>query len=1491
MRKLSKINYFKNKLKRLLTIVVICCCMAFASQVKAFSHILLKGLFQALKHDDIGFAHALLHSRFIENLYQYGAGSSHKKIKIKKGKDTTWKAKIGEDPVANLIRKFWFRKRENHLLMPTQFGCLANIPDDQWGKMFGMLMNYVYRGCNVQSETVLLDTIFSYDPQAQEFKRDLHEHCKLLVLEKEKLENKKFDPVKQAYQELREKRDEIKLQYNMGLFKEEMVVLRQASATVYPEQGRRAKASEDKQDKQAKKRLRGKALKEAKKKLKEKYDKGRYVKALRKAERDIFEKISKETRDEYDEALSKKKKLGERYSKKLAQKRNLVRKTVCDPIRKALEFCKRGDMYVSRTAESILWALFFHRLDGFISEKAKVQAINDCLVCIEPEFKRKEFNGVLSEFYVKEDFVEFERELFALDADKQIDLGLQNYDLGLHYLLYLAVGALPPVVTQVKIGYEYEPGKMSHVRPNCHETAILDLFSILWHDPVKRSYNNALFDPLIIKYGQGFKKLRQVLKYFYLADCKCIDPSEYTCECELTLPGDLIDRVKFTSLAKLKSLGRITQEEVDTLDVSKVPVEYINRPEVKQEFFNIVSNIPGIIYRSEIHEGKGPVFEIRSNAQNVLNICNYFYGTNAENIGELTGREIGLSTDSRIVAFRKKNRQDSIRVNIEDNENNTEFNLVIKIGETHTRLVVFDREKKSSCLLEKGIAQKLLHKIVSKSVNKGEKLTSFFMLLNSQELLKNKEVTSQLPLLHLMLYSLGMKKARDKLAILEYILEWHPSCYESCKEMIHNLVERLPRNNQEIKGKLSELIVRTGFYKYPFFENFIKFKVLNDPDFFQDQERVGSLFLVALKYEYQNILQAIIKRLNNWEHSLWAALGKKRPDLAVAILKNPACNLNFTATKEILILALKSGYVQVALALIKHPGSKMNFKGVYKVFQVIVEKKYTQVAIEILKNHARFKDAGIFLYWLLEQGHSEIVCAVLEDPTFTFKYMVAESGRLLRLAVERGYKQIALSLVKSPAFNALCPGVADALKRALQGGYADIILAVLEHPTFTVHIIGTEYTLALAREEGDQEAIFYGDGIHEAKWNEFFVMALDMLYQDPVELCQREAARIIVSKFVDVPESPGWAYVLKVALEKGYIDFATEILKKPYFKADFTGVKNVLRQALELGYKKFALEVVKHPTFSGCQYGIIDGCEWALQEGYEYIVLEALENPHFSPDTKSLINLFVFAVQNGYKKVISQIINHPEFDSWGCALELALEERHKKMLEMIMREPDLGAKGNKIKKAMLLALQNKSYQKIILSLINSPEFDGWGSALKVALEKGDTLRQAQDDRVKENYKSVALEIINHPKFIAKGSGMAEALVLALHNLVCRQEKIASRIMSNPTFEGWGDAVIFALRKKYRAIALEIIKHPAFDAAGDSGEKVLLDENGVFGNGQDYKEFALAVVNHPRFDVDKPWVQEHVDLMRKCVQEDADDDGVFGEILECIERKQKENNKI
>jgi len=117
----NKINNFKNKCKRVLSIIAAFCLLAISGQIKPYFHIPLKGLFEVLKVDDIGFAHALLHLNWIENMYQYGQGKPHKPF-VGGRRRKQWKTVKKDDAVANLIRTFWFRRSENHQLLPTNFG-------------------------------------------------------------------------------------------------------------------------------------------------------------------------------------------------------------------------------------------------------------------------------------------------------------------------------------------------------------------------------------------------------------------------------------------------------------------------------------------------------------------------------------------------------------------------------------------------------------------------------------------------------------------------------------------------------------------------------------------------------------------------------------------------------------------------------------------------------------------------------------------------------------------------------------------------------------------------------------------------------------------------------------------------------------------------------------------------------------------------------------------------------------------------------------------------------------------------------------------------------------------------------------------------------------------------------------------------------------------------------------------------------------------------
>ena len=63
-----------------------------------------------------------------------------------------------------------------------------------------------------------------------------------------------------------------------------------------------------------------------------------------------------------------------------------------------------------RTTESILWALFFHKLDDLASEEDKIAAINTCFNQIDPKFRQRDFQNIVD----LKDFYNGEQEMFSV---------------------------------------------------------------------------------------------------------------------------------------------------------------------------------------------------------------------------------------------------------------------------------------------------------------------------------------------------------------------------------------------------------------------------------------------------------------------------------------------------------------------------------------------------------------------------------------------------------------------------------------------------------------------------------------------------------------------------------------------------------------------------------------------------------------------------------------------------------------------------------------------------------------------------------------------------------------------------------------------------------------------------------------------------------------------------------------------------------------------
>jgi len=1094
------VNRLKKKIKKTLSIIAAICLFSIFNQVRTYPHIPLKGLFEVLNNGDIGFGHALLHSKWIENVYQYAEGKPHRQVRGRRNREQ-WNNQEKNDAVANLIRTFWFRASEDHQLLPTQFGPLAKIPNERLGVLFGKLINYVYMGCPELIREELIDELVKYDPDYAKLRQKLTVHWKELIDEEYKLKDEKFaclqgPEAQRRKEQLQKKTKELQEHYKIIELNNKIV---QAS----------------------KKWGKKKGFSKVREEIKKDYDTAGYNKALKEARENAFGGVPKKLKDEYGKTQAEVRKIDAAIAKIVRKKKDAIKKALFYPIDQALVLCKKNTRYTTRTTEGILWALFFHKLGSLVSMEEKIKAINDCFKEIENEYKYEEFCSKqceLKDLYSKKDFDEFENNIKVLEVDKQVGAVSQNYDIALHYFVSLVGGKLPPVIGQGNYGYEYESGKLSYARPNCHEAAMLDAISILWYNPQIGAFDDSLFPKHVIENGKGFKKLRKALKYFYLADTKGIKASRYTFEYAGSFDGATLENSghrqgtkTFTSLGKLKSLGRISKEELKALSISDVPVFYINRSEIKQEFMNIVSGLldEGVIYCSKV-EGKGKIFELDSDVRNVVTIFNYFYGTNVQYISQLGDEALGISTDVRSVMFSSesfRNAPNKIKIKVNDFKTFSDFEIIIDIDGLHTSLIVPDREKKSSKILKKGFAQKIFNKSMLHDLQD----RTIFTLCSSKKFLKDTKMVWNAPDLHLVYYALEMKKPEVKLEIIKDILERRSDYYESYKEMIYNTIESLP-DDRYLNGILNKIIMISGFYKRDsFFENIIS--KYTSEQLFSDVVKHTNGKQEDLVLNLYQELEKDIKDINKHQ-VITSALYAKYKKVVALILereeflidKNPRL---FDSWSFVLEIALKLGFAKFVLDVVNH--EKYNFRDADAILKVSLDQYYEEVALAIVNNE-KFEGDGRFIGDALSIAFRK---AYLE-----------KLGRGQDRPMKKGYEQVVSKIIENPLFGD--QQLRWALKFANDNGWKDIVFALVKHEKFNGDQVWCNKALEMALSEGDVQ----------------------------------EALAIIQSKNFDV----GWI--------GNCLLYATRAEGSKYC------MKNALKVALENRYQEIALEIVKHPTFS-----------------------------------------------------------------------------------------------------------------------------------------------------------------------------------------------------------------------------------------------------------------------------------------------------------------------
>ena len=990
--------------------------------------------------------------------------------------------------------------------------------------------------------------LLSYDIEGA---REHEELEKKLAQERENLSAEKFQVLEAATEKFKQETKRLEKEYDIVGFKKAF--------------------------KKTKKKKEGR--KQAIRELKEIFRQKEFNMAVQSIRKEVFKDVL-HVQKEHKRLVQGVQTLQDKVNAHITKRRDVVIKELFGPIRASLEFCRTNGKYLPRTTEGVLWALFFHKLGNVTSLKEQIKVVNECIAAIDKKFKKGRFaeNSVLDALYEPKDFKEFEKymtELYAGDAATSINL---YYEESLHYFLGQLGGNFPPAIPEKKYGYEYKQGEITYTKANCFEATLLDVFSILWYNPDKKTFDDSLFSQDVIKNGQGLQRLRQAMKYFYLADSKGIDVALYTHERTVKTQKGKDEHIKFTSLETLKSLNVITEEELDALDISEVPVSYMGRSEIEQEFTNIISGIPGVIYAAKISESdRKKVFEVRSKLHNILAFFNYFYGTDAQTIDQLSDK--GIFSGKKVV-FTKEGAQENeeeitgkAKISVENG-----LTMWINLQETHTFLTLPNREQKESKVISLSDVKEILKKI--KLGN--EKLIPVFITLISQKLLEDESLEWNLPLINLAYYALNIQDENIKLKILEdavkKLLETDFVKYENFQGMFENIMDLFPRNRQKFKRMLSKLVVSAGLYEKECFKDFIDNVVLADPEFIEDSPyTVGNLMKGAAKYGYK--------------------------ELALKLVQHPEFDSDYDGVAESLPLIIERGWKEVVELIIKNfeidtdDEDDDNYDEIVKALPLIIEKGWNEAAWKIIRfrerdngkrfDGSRYGSAGAVAAAIKKQD-KQMALAIIGKRKFKIHPLEAvdilKAGLPILGKVIDNYSQeqerfkqewrkvkwvkdIVKKVIDHPSFNASMFGMGAIVVYALQ--YLQLHefgLKIMGHKTFN----SWGHALRAALKVGYKRIVI--DIIHHphfgASDSSVAEVTLLMLGHEHY----RDVAYAIINNCTFVH----WEYVLEVLLRRKDVPMAVEIINRGAKSGARNCITNSINELLEKGFAHLILDLVKN---------------------------------------------------------------------------------------------------------------------------------------------------------------------------------------------------------------------------------------------------------------------------------------------------------------------------
>jgi len=1452
-----------NKLKEIVFIIAVSCLLVITGQVCTYPHIQLKGLFDVLKRDDIGFGHVLLHSKWIENVYQYGQGKPHRKMNEGHQK---WSAEFENDPVVNLVRSLWFRKNTNHSLEPMKYPSEAFDSLDP--REFGTIINLTYTLAELEHVRWEKKKIDQYGTIEKNIKR----------INLKKLFGR-LNEIRKKEEEKLPEREKEEL-YASDLFQafdehkrcfddEGMRVSQTIKAIV-----KKYKGFIQDQDKQEIGRLNLSKKEEitqvqAGSKVEQLHEQAvlslaAYINSFAKeaSDKDKIDKIQRSVRERQRlhqelSSIEPPSKQAMKKSKNVIQKletqeQELLKQVgtlrfLVKYIRAALQTYQQ-ERYAPGMVEGILWAFFFHKIEKLSSLAEKVRAIKICFTNISDDLKNE---VALESLYKAQELDKFEEDLRSskkrinlvekkwvyMTAEQQITKMFGNYDLMLHLLVSKLSGSFPPKISQGNnIHYEYEKGKFSkRGTADCFETAMNDLFSILWYNQSTGTYDDTLFSQDIVKNGTlrygtkvptplgklgtqqderdhineetlkteeektGFQKLREALKYFYLADSQKIPQEEYCVG-------------RRTSLFTLKDLGMITPKAVRELSFEDIPAKFMDRSAIKQEFMNLISGQPQIIsYDSKVNGVK--LFELTPGVQNFVNICNYFYGTQAKTLEDLGKEDIGISTLNRKIEFKQVGS--NIQITVEDRRRGGSFEMTVYIKPgAHGSLGVPARNAVGLTLLKEDAA-----KNIARNINDFQYRT-IFTLLTSKKLLKDRSFRWERPLLPLFYYSLDMNGAEDKCEIINNILERGRNNYEYWKGFVHNLIDSLP-NDPYFKRWLSRIIVRWGFYHYdkdPFLREYIDNHVLNNQEAYADNGLV-KVFEYALKHSnkfYQANNYELAKRYDHLalqivEHPAFkhgakiiaAALKHKCMKFAVMGFEHVSFSAKKDAVGDILSFGLKTAqvfakngdlqsmhqYKEMLEKVIDHATFEASIKAIEEfMVEALCDPEFKELGTKIMNNISNSWGSAVIA--ALSKGYKEVALQIAQHERFYVESerigeKILKTGLRKVVACQRAndptgqleYKKTLLNIVKNSRFYTDGNGIVRLASHMFRKGCKDIAVAIMKKPDFcneNKRYFGRPLVSALHKADTLRKA-----GDHKGA-QEYVKIVQDFL-KDP--------------RIKDTVKSLGF---FRCVIETGYIDIALSIMEKISFGLK---VNDSLVAALKQGQER------------------------SLEKEYKDFIVKLIEHPGFSFSSSSFSRVFPSRVPDfialalcspGYEDIAEKIMSDYRFDNWGKLLKIFLKKAND--LRQLVKTKNKNDEDTQTLEHEKRLKDAQACEKMALDIVRYSRFNA-------------AKRSMADDGLKEAFKygytDIILEIMKHPTFY-NNRRLTEVIGYALkakqafqemndEHKACVYGDIAWRIAQNEQID-IGDSAHCALDALYEAfktndynVALAIAKNKTFNA--------------------------------------------------------------------------------